>query len=173
MQKICRQMATTSGASSSPSSGFAFACHCPYRKEQWHIPSWKTGCVGIQQPRCFAELSPSLHSARLCWEDQEQISPHISCTLPSSHGRQLQEKCLFFYVLALPLLAGGRREENKPEAFRNSINKRFLFNMVLKRARDLASRKRREDYSLSIGGCFSQTEQNQACTSPAHSTIET
>lgn len=53
----------------------------------------------------------------------------------------------------------GRREENKPEAPRNSINKqRFIFNVVLKRARDLGSRRRREDCSLSIGERFSQTQ---------------
>lgn len=54
-----------------------------------------------------------------------------------------------FYVLALPALAGGRMEENKPEAPRNSINKqRFLFSVVLKRARALGSRRRREDWPV-------------------------
>lgn len=40
-------------------------------------------------------------------------------------------------------------EENKPEAPRNSINKqRFLFSVVLKRARALGSRRRREDWPV-------------------------
>lgn len=51
-------------------------------------------------------------------------------------------------------------EKNKPEAPRNSINKqRFLFSVVLKRARDLGSRRRRGDWPLFLPNM----EQNLSC----------
>lgn len=56
------------------------------------FPARVQALLASSSPDALLSSSPSLHSARLCWEDQEQISPETPGTAPSNHGWRLQEK---------------------------------------------------------------------------------
>lgn len=151
---------------------------------------WPQLCVPLSLSK--GVMTHSQLECRLCWHPATQMLcwtlpiPPLCKTVLGRSGADFSldfwhsffqpwtatpREMPLFYVLALPVLAGGKREENKPETPRNSINKQsFLFNVVLKRARDLGSRRRREDYSLSIGECFSQTQNKNELAPLPHIT---
>ena len=140
---------------------------------------WSWLCVPLSLSKGVNDTSPAGTQAVLASSSPDALlnSPHPS-TLQDCAGKIRSRFLLRFLSLLLPTVAGNSKknvslmfwhfqclqEGGKTWGSQKLCKQRFLFNMVLKRARDLGSRSRREYYSLSIGGCFSQTQNKKKPT---------